>query len=448
MNRAGLSSLHAIPGLARMAARYAIPNACAAVTAACAHGRLRLAQWIIAIFRPVFDLGETMRHRNCYLLRAVCAGGHLDILQWLTQNADVLTSDLWRRDGEALYLAGANNHIPLLIWLLLRLLRLRSCTLWRRAWVGMCSSGNVPLLGWLTRHENVFADAADLVRKSLAQADLVRKSLAQALRCGQLPVARWLIMRFQTLGILSEKRELSSRIKDLCRAQTADAAQSLDGIILCDVPRTITGLLEIAAATGQLNALRWLVDTARPSHAEIADSAALALACHYGHASVVEWASDQIGGPEMVTHEDIAMLITLFRSACGRGHLDVARLLLSRIRTMDPRAMLYLTSFAPIAIRGGNPALLCWLARQNHTATAVTKHRDARLFRLACSRGIVAMVRCVAHMSSTSVRQLSALADGRDCLAEAYDNGHMELLRWLATELQLSPAMRQRYEVD
>lgn len=81
----------------------------------CAHGRLKIAQWLANSFS--LD-AEDARTCNNAALRYACGGGHLATAKWLTHHFGLTVEDACTVDNAALFMASDNNYASMVEWLI------------------------------------------------------------------------------------------------------------------------------------------------------------------------------------------------------------------------------------------------------------------------------------------------------------------------------------------
>jgi hypothetical protein len=86
---------------------------CAALRAACEHGHLRTAQWLIEQFNlTAFDIGE------CNALERACTSGHLRLAQWLVDGfgPSPAEADEWFMRDSTFRNTCVNGHLDVAQW--------------------------------------------------------------------------------------------------------------------------------------------------------------------------------------------------------------------------------------------------------------------------------------------------------------------------------------------
>lgn len=84
---------------------------------ACAGGNLEIVQGLVCIFALTVD---AVRLRACRVLRLACEAGHLSVAEWLGAHFELTTSDARAQSDYALRFACANGHLGVAQWLVER----------------------------------------------------------------------------------------------------------------------------------------------------------------------------------------------------------------------------------------------------------------------------------------------------------------------------------------
>ena len=468
LRRAELDSLRAIPDLARLVAHCAIPGPNIAFTAACGRGRLRLAQWLVAIFR----LGaEAVRRGECYALRRVCEGGHFATLRWLMRRFALTAEDFTSHDYEATQL-------------------LMDRGLAVRHWLVVAVICNGTPLQRILRH------------------------LLLAPRPNRVGDIAWALC----VGVRTSPPEHQGSIIYLnfvraCRfgyigmAQKMATRSDLKAYLAANPAKTFEYILELNDSPWSLTMLRWVVRLLRSTECEIRRDVlarTVLILCEDGNAAAVHWMT----GAFALTPTELDPARCYF-AACRGGHLGLSELLAAKYKLGDVSkktgmawaaryghenivqrrlaASYFRATDCGSAIananQGGHNGLVRWVVargpphcrprwrRDILTARAefgdmpgvrglvldgentdadglTTAEAVAHIIVPACREGGLAVARwCADHyrLRRDAVRHSVGMTYvGGELPAEAFERGHMHVVRWLIarfafTSAQLAP---------
>ncbi len=188
VDRFDLTSIHACPPRAflvrsRTESTTVSLGAYYTLQCACWNGHLAVVQWFVDRF---YISEDEIRADSNYALRYACYGGHLAVVQWLVSRFDLTADDIRVYNNWALSFACNNGHLTLVKWLVrhfgLTAADIRADCNW--ALRHACGNGHLDTVRWIVRHFKLTADDGNC-------------ALRFACENGHLPIAQWLTHYFK-----------------------------------------------------------------------------------------------------------------------------------------------------------------------------------------------------------------------------------------------------------
>jgi hypothetical protein len=247
--------------------------------AACANGRVEVAQWLACRF----SLGaDDVRLDRCGALRDACCGGHLKAARWLAATFDLGTSDARAANDRALRRACRGGHLKVAQWLAgaFAFRASRKDTSALPALREACAHGHLAVARWLvTRFKLVARDVA-------AGGNL---ALRGACAGGHLEVARWLARAF-VLTSMDAGAADNAALRGACDNGHLDVALWLAGSFALDVPPPCLHALALGACRGgHLEVVRWLAPALARRLGRAGVYPCVDAACRCGRLEVAQW---------------------------------------------------------------------------------------------------------------------------------------------------------------